>query len=297
MAGGYFRQVVAERGIAQSIEARQKAEAEQERIRRMGESSPMRAYEAARMGRGKLALAGKYNVATDPQFQAIQAGLEKNQGRTLSDIESASAKGGLGGFSASYLSEKMKETGANTILNLAASMQGRQEELITQGSEAGKNIAGYLAPEWQAEMNLRQGAQAGEYGLTEQAGNLIQAKNAARAQAIGGICCFIFYAGDKFIRAVHMYRDEFYPNEGFVGLGYRLMARWLVPIMKRNNFVKKLVIFIMLDPLAKYAMAHYQRQTWKKFILTPFKLFWTNFWAMYGRTALAYEKAALILGV
>src|SRR3990170_2787754 len=132
-------------------------------------------------------------------------------------------------------------------------------EMIEEGSAAGRNIANILQPEFAGEMALRGAYTQGMYG-TNLAMQQIASEQAIakRAQQQSGFnagmssCCYIFYAGDKFIRAVHMYRDEFYPNEGFVGLGYRLMARWLVPVMKRNNFVKKLVIFIMLDPLAKY---------------------------------------------
>ena len=286
------------------IQQAQEASAERERVRRMGETAPMREYEAARMARGKMALEGRYNVTQDPQFRMQRAALQKMQGTQLSDIEEAGAKGGLGGFSASYLSEKMKETGANTILNLATSMQGRQQELVEEGSAAGQNIARILQPEFAGEMAQRGAYTQGMYGQSLGEQQLrSQAEIAKKQQQTSAFssgmsaCCFIFYAGNKFIRAIHMYRDEFYPNEGFVGLGYRLMAFWLVPIMGRNKFVKKLVITIMLDPLAKYAVAYYSGQTWKKLILTPFKLFWPNVWAMYGRTALAYEKVALRLGV
>lgn len=301
MAGGMYRGAAFGRATAMETERGQLAKYEQERKRRMEETSPMREYEAAIMGRGKMALEGKYNVAEDPQVRAIRAGLAKSQRQSLSDLESTSAKSGLPGFSANYLSEKMKETGASTILNLAAAMEGKQGEMITAGETAGKNIYSMLSPEQQFEMSLRgnfaQGETAASMGAMQASMEQQTAKKAQQQSGFNSVCCYIFYAGNKFIRAVHMFRDEFYPNEGFVGLGYRLMASWLVPIMKRNNFIKKLVIFIMLDPLAKYAMAYYQRQVWKKFILTPFKLFWPNVWVAYGRTALAYEKMALRLGV
>jgi len=282
MPGGYYRQMARQAAAQRAIEERQRAAYELERKRRMEETLPMREYETARMARGKMALEGRYNVTQDPQFQATRAGLEKTQGRTLSDIEETGAKGGLGGFSASYLSEKMKETGANTILNLAASMQGRQEELVQEGSQAGQNIASYLAPEWKAETEERGRAEEAAYGGFLQTGELIQAKNAAKAQAWSSICCYIFYCGQVPMFYIRQYKDEHYAPDSDVAVGYKKLASWLTPQMKKRQWVMKLTRVLMLYPMVWYAEAFYNKKYLKKIALRPISLFWVFIYMVIG---------------
>ena len=283
MPGGYYRQVAREAAAQRAREAEQQAKYEIERKGRLEETAPMREYEAARMGRGKLALGGRYNVAEDPRFRSIRAGLAKSQGQSMSDLEATIAKSELPGFSASYLSDKMKETGANTILNLAASLEGRQQEMIEEGSAAGSNIYAMLAPEQAAEMALRGQSQEAAYAGNIQAGNLIQSKNAAQAQAWSSICCYIFYSGQVPLFYIREYKDEHYASDSDVAIGYKGLALWLVPKMKKYEWVKKITRILMLYPMVWYAEAFYNRKYIKMIALRPISLCWVFIYMIIGK--------------
>lgn len=280
--------------------------AAEERARRLEQSRPMREYEEARMARGKLALGGKYNVAEDPQFQMTRAGLQRLQGQTTRDIEEQGAKG-LGGFSASYLAEKLKETGAGTILNLAAALQGRQGELVEEGSVAGGRIAEYLSPEWAGEMGERQqitglaGAGLGqitgetgetsrtifgagaaerarlgqaEVGMHESAYQRAHEKKMGTMQTVSNICCYIFYVGKAPLYYIRQYKDSHYEPDSNVAIGYKKLASWLVPLMRESKTVMWLTRTLMLNPMVAYAEAFYTKKYFKKAALRPLTLFW-----------------------
>jgi hypothetical protein len=96
-------------------------------------------------------------------------------------------------------------------------------------------------------------------------------------------CCFIFLAGELLTEDVRRYRDEHYPKQTHsVSKGYRKMARWLVPLMKRYPLVLWAVRFMMLNPLASYASWYYNHSRWG-WIAFPVKMWWTGVWRICGQ--------------
>jgi len=91
----------------------------------------------------------------------------------------------------------------------------------------------------------------------------------------GASCCFIFMEGNMLMPDVRRYRDEFYPKDGMVSKGYKAMANWLVPAMRKSTLVKKAVEVVMLRPLALLAKLYYEKNpAWM--LLAPAKWFWCD---------------------
>jgi len=96
------------------------------------------------------------------------------------------------------------------------------------------------------------------------------------------LCCFIFIEGEgELTEIVRRYRDEHYLNS-FVSVGYKKMASWLVPLMKKYKLIKLMVKYTMTRPLTHYAEWYYglNKYGW---LCTPHKLFWTKLWDFYGQ--------------
>jgi hypothetical protein len=102
----------------------------------------------------------------------------------------------------------------------------------------------------------------------------------------GGIlqgCCFNFLEAEGEVAdSVREYRDEHYLGTK-VGVGYKRMARWLVPIMRRSMMVKRMVRLLMTRPLRMYADWYYGLNDWG-WIMIPFKWTWVTIWDGMGRT-------------
>lgn len=94
-------------------------------------------------------------------------------------------------------------------------------------------------------------------------------------------CCFIFLEGEgKLTGSVRRFRDEHYLGSA-VSAGYKLMAGWLVPKMRKSRILKSAVRLLMTKPLGKYADWYYGNNSYG-FIFAPFKWFWTKLWDYYG---------------
>ena len=101
-----------------------------------------------------------------------------------------------------------------------------------------------------------------------------------------GGCCFIFIEGEgELTETVRKYRDEHYLNTP-VALGYKGMASWLVPLMKRHRWVKEMVRFTMTRPLSRYAEWYYGQNSYG-WVMWPLKSFWTSTWGFYGKLILS----------
>lgn len=92
-----------------------------------------------------------------------------------------------------------------------------------------------------------------------------------------GSCCFIFMESyDGVLPAsVRRYRDAYYHWHPTIALGYKRMARWLVPLMRKYNIVKKVVSLTMTKPLTKYSLGK------RKYKLVAHS--WLRIWAMIGK--------------
>lgn len=100
---------------------------------------------------------------------------------------------------------------------------------------------------------------------------------------MGGICCFIFlesYNG-KLPWYVRRERDYYYRKEPALGIGYKRMASWLVPLMRRWLVVRYLVNYLMVKPIT--AVGAYDRclNNYGRY-LRPVKSLWFSIWRNYG---------------
>ncbi len=95
-------------------------------------------------------------------------------------------------------------------------------------------------------------------------------------------CCFIFIEGEGHLTdIVRKYRDEHYTGT-LVDPGYRWMASWLVPIMKRNPSIKKIVRKVMTQPLTRFAQWWYGESSKIDPEAVLARLFWPAIWYLCG---------------
>lgn len=95
-------------------------------------------------------------------------------------------------------------------------------------------------------------------------------------------CCFIFIEGERLTTNVRRFRDSLFTKGGVVELGYRRMAKWLVPIMRRNWFVKEIVKATMLTPICSIADYHYGYNS-SGWMFRPIGHFWRKVWETLGK--------------
>ena len=111
--------------------------------------------------------------------------------------------------------------------------------------------------------------------------------NASAGVSVGGGgggagCCFIFmeaYSGNM-PPSVRKCRDRYYVKFPTIATGYKRMAKWLVPLMRQSNVVRKLVWKIMVCPLTKHAEFVLQKNN------TPHRnvrKFWFTLWNLTGK--------------
>lgn len=121
-----------------------------------------------------------------------------------------------------------------------------------------------------------------QIGSTYNAANSAQAgqqtSNAGSTSAQVGNCCFIFleiYNGQLpwFVRAA---RDIEYAKEPAIGEGYKRMAKWLVPFMRKYKLVHWLVNKFMVSPLTE--QAGYQMSVKGCRPRMGYKKFWWTIW-------------------
>ncbi len=97
-----------------------------------------------------------------------------------------------------------------------------------------------------------------------------------------GKCCFIFIEGERLTDNVRNLRDKMFPKGGVIEKGYRRMARWLVPRMARNWFIKEIVRATMLNPICLVADCHYGYNSYG-WMFVPVAKFWAKICERLGR--------------
>ena len=105
---------------------------------------------------------------------------------------------------------------------------------------------------------------------------------------LGMSCCFIFNEGERLTEAVKRYRDKYFPPDSYVSKGYKIMAKWLVPWMRKSRFVKRVVQKIMLNPLSSFAEA-VEAKSQKGWFYAPIGIFWCSTWDQMGRLGRIFE--------
>jgi hypothetical protein len=112
------------------------------------------------------------------------------------------------------------------------------------------------------------------------------ANTSASSSENGGInCCFIFLEATNGVMPwwVRQCRDEYYVTQPSVATGYKRMAKWLVPLMKRFSIVKTAVNAFMVTPITNYGgwlkgVEGYENG--QKFEV--YKKFWFFVWKLTG---------------
>lgn len=201
--------------------------------------------------------------AWNSMFSAARGPIEDQYGRARENILATNPTGGgmfenlanietekagtLGGISAQYLSDFLNKA-------YGAAWQTPQTSMAGLGSV----------------MNFGTGAmQAAEQG----------------SQARASMCCFVFAATDpkdELLEYVRRYKDSHYDVDSTVAHGYKRLALWLVPSMRKYKTIKKLIKFIMVHPMEMYAKAHYEERVLLKMVLSPIAHFWTFIYSVVG---------------
>lgn len=70
----------------------------------------------------------------------------------------------------------------------------------------------------------------------------------------GQNCCFIMLEGHNGTLPwyVRLCRDHYYEQEPRVAEGYKRMAKWLVPLMRKSACIKHVVNVLMVKPITRY---------------------------------------------
>lgn len=100
--------------------------------------------------------------------------------------------------------------------------------------------------------------------------------------AIG--CCFIFLeaTNGQLPRSTRYFRNLYYNLEPDVARGYKRMARWLVPLMQRSEFIKDLVNQLMVSPMIAYGEYLSGNLPYGK-VAEGRKTFWFGVWKLLGK--------------
>ena len=128
---------------------------------------------------------------------------------------------------------------------------GTQNASGSNAFNFGSNLLGNMTSMNNANTAAASSANSSNMGLL---GNLF---GGAGAGALGyglASCCFIFlesYHG-KLPWYVRHCRDHYYVSHPTIANGYKRMARWLVPLMKKSRFISSVVWHTMVHPLSEY---------------------------------------------
>jgi hypothetical protein len=106
-------------------------------------------------------------------------------------------------------------------------------------------------------------------------------------ETIGSLpsCCFIFlecYNG-KLPEYVRIMRDFHYNEEPALATGYKKMAKWLVPIMRKVKFVAKAVNTLMVKPISRMGLYHTNQTKGYSLFDKLAHSFWFNVWRQYAK--------------
>lgn len=150
------------------------------------------------------------------------------------------------------------------------------------------NTGNYVAPAF-APLGQNQTAMTALAGAQDQANTWqqLQAQSKYKNSAAGmfetnsSACCFIFLEIHNGVLPwyVRVERDRYYASEPLIAAGYKRMAKWLVPLMKKYSAVKHAVNILMVKPLTLYG-AHTHKVNNYGHIFWPVKKFWFTVWKM-----------------
>jgi hypothetical protein len=193
---------------------------------------------------------------------------------------------------AAELRDAVRRGEMTTSEAVAASRSGRLEEekvRLASQAEALSSQHGSLAGLYETPKSWYERYRLGQFQSKQAKATLEAEKMRGISQGIssgmgmvGGMFCWIFREAEGEVpKVIERYRDEHYPKEGPVCQGYKKMAEWLVPLMKRFKLIKRIVRLIMTRPLTKYAKWYYglNKYGW---VFKPLGDFWVKIWRVGG---------------
>jgi hypothetical protein len=207
------------------------------------------------------------------------------RGGTLEELLKAPSQAGIEGILKSIL-ETYQNNPQQTMpfIKTAFDRQGQIEQMALQDKQIRDQ-------KHQATLNrtmdiVKMGLGGVQGGLSSiQSGKQFEQLMKAMGGGAGGGagCCFIFMAGNDGVLEddVRNFRDRHFPPDSLVANGYKAMARWLVPRMKKSPIVKSIVKKVMLQPLSCVAKWDRTRKG-RGWMFIPVGIFWCTVWKEYG---------------
>jgi hypothetical protein len=169
---------------------------------------------------------------------------------------------------------------------------GLFDQLTNVETSRANSLSQVMANLYQDERNKIYGTAMGEPQVSMSGlGNVMQYGTGAMgtaeqgAQARSSFCCFIFCAtdpNDELLEYVRKYKDSHYDIDSNVAQGYKRLALWLVPSMRKHKVIKRIIKTVMVHPMELYAKAHYEENYVLKLILSPIAHFWTFVYSIIG---------------
>jgi len=252
------------------------------------------AYDIAKLASEREMKALRGELAIDPATESDLADqLQRLQQRMYNQLgegweASSAGQNALSenARSAGIVRDAVRRGEMTTSEQLAQSRQGQMNDaLMSQLQSTREPISrgGTIASQMELPLSW--------YG--QQRENVFQSKQAAanlKAQKMGQIsgampCCYIFLASDpedELLSFVRKYKDSHFDRESKVAHGYKRLALWLVPAMRKHSIVKKLVRFFMVHPMELYAKAYYEKKPIRKAAFFPIALFWGTVYGVIG---------------
>ena len=135
------------------------------------------------------------------------------------------------------------------------------------------------------ELKQYQIDEANKFSWGDLAGSVLGAAGQVGAAGITK-CCFIFMEAYDYNLppSVRICRDYYYEKYPAVALGYKKMAKWLVPMMQKSKIVRNAVKYLMVKPITRYGeylVGNTDKLINKACIL--FKEFWFIIWKLGGK--------------
>jgi len=162
-----------------------------------------------------------------------------------------------------------------------------QNNLLGEGTSAANSLMSGASP----YPGLNYTAMTSPHDTTSNVAGLMSSINNGVTNTNGGTsgmglnCCFIFveaYRNKRMPQFVRDCRDRFVTLDR--AIGYRQIAKWLVPAMRTNKAVRLLVDFVMIKPLVSFGGWLTKEPTYKVgWINFPITYMWFKLFSLIGR--------------
>jgi len=214
-----------------------------------------------------------------PYYKYLEQGVTQSQKQMVPEVTKQAMAQGLSGGGYDKLLTDLEEQGIKGRL-------GAEKQAWEGTGAEGIDVAQSLIAKKLKETQMMYDWFLGYKGLHQakniaKMGQITSGANAGMGMG-GDICCFIFIEGERLTENVRSLRDTMFPKGGVVENGYRKLARWLVPKMARNRFVKGIVRVTMLNPICSIA-DHYYGYNSYGWIFRPIGHFWKKVFERLGR--------------